>query len=167
LATFTPEFSARLEDFLSAYRKFYQDAYNSVVAARENEMAKFEKSNGYPLNEIKNRYYNESLADLVKNISEKERIIEYQGKLYQQINPIFVDPHPAGRLDYRAHFFAPQKNLFGSMISTFTFNNLIIWLMAIGLYLTLYFELLRKLINSFEQVPGKLKWKSAGQSKKE
>jgi ABC-type multidrug transport system ATPase subunit len=164
---FTPEFNTKLEGFLTSYRKFYQDAYNSVVATRESEMARIEKANGHSLNDIKNRYYNESLADLVKNVSEKERIIEYEGKLYQQINPIFVDPHPDGPLDYRAHFFAPQKNLFGSLISTFVFNNLIIWFMAVLLYGTLYFELLRKLIKSFEKVPGKLKWQSLNQSKKE
>ena len=167
LAKFTPEFSKRLEEFLAAYRKFYQDAYNSVVATREREMANLEKAKGYSLNQVKNQYYNESLADLVKNISEKERIIEYEGKLFQQINPIFVDPVADGPLDYRAHFFAPQKNMFGSLVSTFLFNNLIIWLMAMVLYATLYFELLRKLIKSFEQVPGKLNWKSIGQSKKE
>jgi ABC-type multidrug transport system ATPase subunit len=167
LAKFSPEFNKKLEEFLVAYRKFYQDAYNSIVATREREMATMEKENHYPLNEIKNRYYNESLADLVKNISEKERIIEYEGKLYQQINPIFVDPVPDGPLDYRAHFFAPQKNMFGSMVTTFLFNNMIIWLMAVALYATLYFELLKKLIYSFEQIPGKLKWKSMGPSKKE
>ena len=32
---FTPAFSAKLEEFLAAYRKFYQDAYNRVVATRE------------------------------------------------------------------------------------------------------------------------------------
>jgi hypothetical protein len=157
---FTPEFSTQLEGFLAAYRKFYQDAYNRVVATREAEMTKIEnaKAGGQTLNEIKNHYYNESLADLVKNVSEKDRIIEYEGRLYQQINPIFVDPKPKGPLDYRAHFFAPQKNLLGSMVSTFLFNNLIIWLMTIILYITLYFELLRKLVKSFEQIPGKLSW---------
>ncbi len=55
-----------------------------------------EKQPGYNLNDFKNRYYNESLADLVKNVSEKERIIEYKGQLYQQINPIFLDPIPNG-----------------------------------------------------------------------
>jgi hypothetical protein len=156
---FTPAFATKLEEFLSGYRKFYQDAYNRVVATREADMAKVEsaKSNPYSLNELKNRYYNESLADLVKNVSEKDRIIEYEGKLYQQINPIFVDPRPAGPLDYRAHFFAPQKNLLGSMVSTFLFNNIVIWVMTVLLYVTLYFEWLRKLISSFESVPGKLK----------
>jgi ABC-type multidrug transport system ATPase subunit len=165
---FTPEFGSKLEQFLADYRKFFQDAYNRVVATREAEMVKIEKSgNDLTLNETKNRYYNESLADLVKNVSEKDRIIEYQGRLYQQINPIFVDPKPSGPLDYRAHFFAPQKNLMGSMVSTFLFNNIIIWLMTVSLYLILYFEWLRKLINSFEFLPGKLKWSRTKPSKKE
>jgi hypothetical protein len=155
---FTPAFATKLDEFLGAYRKFYQDAYNRVVATREADMAKMEKvkAHNYSLNELKNRYYNESLADLVKNVSEKERIIEYQGKLYQQINPIFVDPRPSGRLDYRAHFFAPQKNFLGTMVSTFLFNNMVIWAMTILLYITLYFEWLRKLISSFEWMPLKL-----------
>ena len=167
IATFTPEFSAKLETFLADYRKFYQDAYNRVVSARESEMAKIEKlkPGGFTLNEIKNRYFNESLADLVKNVSEKDRIIEYQGRLYQQINPIFVDPKPNGPLDYRAHFFAPQKNLLGSMVSTFLFNNLVVWIMSILLYVTLYFELLRKLVTSFEHMP-KLSWSGMNPLKK-
>ena len=108
---FTPEFGAKLEEFLSAYRKFYQDAYNRVVATREADMAKMEKvkANNYSLNELKNRYYNESLADLVKNVSEKDRIIEYEGKLYQQINPIFVDPKTGGAFGLPGAFFRPSE----------------------------------------------------------
>jgi ABC transport system ATP-binding/permease protein len=161
-AKFTPEFDKKLEDFFLVYRQFYQGLYNKAVMAREAVIFKMENEKGsdYNLNEYKNRYYNESLADLVRNISEKERLIEYEGKLYQQINPIFVDPKPAGPLDYRAHFFAPQKNLFGKTVSTFLFNNLVIWLMTALLYLTLYFELLRKLVNSFDGMPGKMRWSS-------
>jgi ABC-type multidrug transport system ATPase subunit len=166
---FTPEFNKKLEDFIAAYKKFYQDAFNIAVSQREALIVKMEnaKNSNYKLNDIKNQYFNESLADLVKNVSEKDRIIEYQGKLYQQINPIFVDPRPSGPLDYRAHFFAPQKNLFGAMVSTFLFNNLVIWLMTVVLYVTLFFELLRKLIIGFEGMPGKFKSSGMTQSKKE
>ncbi len=155
---FSPEFNKQLEDFFVAYKRFYQDAYNKAVAAREGVIYKYEneKGSGYRLNEYKNRYYNESLADLVKNVSEKDRIVEYDGHLIQQINPIFLDPKPNGPLDYRAHFFAPQKNLAGATVSTFLFNNLVIWVMTVLLYITLYFELLRKLIGSFDRLPGKM-----------
>lgn len=168
LEKFTPEFNKKLEDFFAAYKKFYQDAYNRAVAAREGVIFKNENEKGshYNLNAYKNKYYNESLADLVKNVSEKERIIEYEGQLLQQINPIFMDPKPTGPLDYRAHFFAPEKNLFGTMASTFLFNNIIIWIMTVLLYITLYFELLRKLINSFDGLGDKINLTKASLPKK-
>lgn len=156
LAQYTPEFDQKLEAYFTAYKKFYQDAYNKAVAYREKLIynRENEKGSNYNLNEYKNRYFNESLADLVTNVSEKERIIEYEGQLVQQINPIYLDPKPNSALDYRAHFFAPVKNLFGSMISTFWFNILVIWIMTVVLYVTLYFEWLKKLVNSFDKMPG-------------
>lgn len=167
-AGFTPEFNKKLEEFFAAYRKFYQDAYNKAVIAKEAEMARLEneKDTDYSLNLFKDRYYNESLADLVTNIDEKERILEFDGKLIQQINPVFIEPIPDSALDYRAQFFSPKKNLFGTLISTFWFNLIVIWVMTLVLYITLYGELLRKLIESFDKMPtlGLPKW--SGSKKK-
>jgi ABC-type multidrug transport system ATPase subunit len=157
LAQFTPAFDKKLEDFLAGYKKFYQDIYNKAVAAKEKAIVARENlPDDYKFNDQKDRYYNESLADLVTNIAEKDRVIEYQGSLVQQINPIFQEPIPSGPLDYRAHFFAPKKNLFGAMVSTYWFNVMVIWIMSIFLYITLYFELLKKFINSFDKMPGKM-----------
>jgi hypothetical protein len=157
IAQFTPAFDKKLEDFFASYKKFYQDIYNKAVAARDKAiLARENMADDYKFNEYKDRYYNESLADLVTNIAEKNRVIEYQGSLVQQINPIFQEPNPSGPLDYRAHFFAPKKNLFGAMVSTFWFNVMVIWIMSIFLYITLYFELLKKFINSFDKMPGKM-----------
>jgi ABC-type multidrug transport system ATPase subunit len=154
LEKFTPEFSAKLDTFLQAYRKFYQDIYNKAVAARDRLILAREtsKSSSYNLNDEKNHYYNESLADLVKNVSEKNRLIEYDGQLVQQVNPIYLDAQPSGPLDYRAHFFAPKKNLFGAMVSTYWFDVLVIWIMSLFLYVTLYFEVVRRFVNSFEKI---------------
>ena len=149
--TFTPEFSKALETYLVAYKKFYQGIYNKVVSARENLPFSKENAEGstYKLNDYKNKYFNESLSDLVRNVSVKDRIIEFDGQLIQQINPIFIDPQPSGIFDYRAHFFAPSKNLLGKSVSTFLFNTLVIWLMTLCLYITLYFELIRKGLTFF------------------
>lgn len=154
LKTFTPEFNTTLEEYLAAYKQFYQTIYNKAVAAREKLIFEMENAKGtdYKVYEYKNKYYNESLADLVKNVSVKIRILEHEGELIQQINPVFADPIPKGVLDYRAQFFAPSKNFFGMQIDTFYFNILVIWLTSLVFYITLYFELLRKLINSFSQV---------------
>lgn len=168
IATFTPEFRKKLETFLTEYRKFYQGIFNKAVMAREAVIFQLEKdkNKGYNLNENKNQYYNESLADLVKNITEKDRIIEFKGRLIQQINPVFQEPKPAYLADYRTHFFAPAKNLFGAKVSTYWFDTMVIWLMTLLLYVTLYFELLRKLINSFEGVQGKVSLPKVSRSKK-
>jgi hypothetical protein len=106
------------------------------------------------------------LSDLVKNVSEKDRIIEFDGQLIQQINPIFLDPEPKHFLDYRTHFFAPEKQLFGMSFSTYGFDLIVIWLMSIVLYITLYFELLRKLVNAFDNVPGNKEKIKTDQQKK-
>jgi len=150
---YTPAFDKKLEDYLTAYKKFYQGAYNKAVAAREKIVFLKEgnKNEPYNLNDYKNRYFNESLADLVQNITEKNRIIEFNDELIQQINPIYMTPKPAHLLDYRAQFFAPVKNFFGVFIDTYFFNIMVIWVMSLLLYISLYFEWLRKAINLFEK----------------
>ena len=111
----------------------------ALIARKEAE-----SESGYDVTRYKNRYYNESLAELVTRVSEKNRIIEYEGRLVQQIDPVFLDPQPANMFDYRAHFFAPQKNLLGQLVTTYWFNLLVIWVMTLALYIALYAELLRK-----------------------
>lgn len=149
LANLIPEnYSKEIDKILAQYlldlKKHYHGVYNKIVAAREKKMFSLDQQGSYDLNEYKNNYFNESLSDLVRNVTETDRIIEYKGELIQQYNPIFNDPKPKGALDYRAHFFAPQKHFLGSYYSTFVFNVIIIWLMTVIFYITLYFEVLRK-----------------------
>jgi ABC-type multidrug transport system ATPase subunit len=170
IKNYTPGVDAKLEAFLAGFKKYYQEAYNAVVSRREKMVFELEsnKAANYDLNEYKNKYFNESLADLVQNISEKNRILEFDGQLIQQLNPIFMDPKPTWIGDYRAHFYAPEKNFFGFQMSTFLFNMIIIWLMTLVLYIALYFEWLRKAIKLFENVSlsDKVKLPKAVSSKK-
>jgi ABC-type multidrug transport system ATPase subunit len=150
---YTKRVGQLLQTYLDQYQKNYQKLYNENVAIVEKAMNYFEKNTeGYNVNEYKNRYFNESLSDLVKNVNTKERLLEYHGELIQQINPIYQTPTPSNVLDYRAAFFLPEKNFLGVTISTYIFNILVIWLMTCVLYLGLYYEILRKLIDSFGKV---------------
>jgi ABC-type multidrug transport system ATPase subunit len=162
LASFTPEFDAKLEKYMADFKAFYQDRYNKAVSAREKTMFDLEKESGLTLNDRKNNYFNQALADIATNVSVKERIIEFGGKLYQQIDPVFLDPRPRSVIDYRTHMFAPEKNLLGARVNTYWFNALVIWLMSAVLYVTLYLNVLRKLVLSFEKVPGKVAFPKAG-----
>jgi len=107
---------------------------------------------------IKREYDNESLTDFVTNSNAMERIIEYKGQLIQKIDPIYMDP--PNRF-IKAHFYAPRKQVFGIFFDTFGVNICVIWFMTIVLYVVLYFRLLKKLLDLFEQLSDKLRFGSS------
>lgn len=152
---YNDQINSTLENYLNQYKKHYQNIYNKSVATRDKMVYFFENNEDYDynLNEQKNNYYNESLADLVMNVAEKDRIIEFDGKLIQQINPIFNEPdNPNHLFDYRAQFFAPTKHFAGTYINTYWFNLIIIWLQTIILYIALYFEAVKKGLDKLSNI---------------
>jgi ABC transport system ATP-binding/permease protein len=158
-------FNSNIEQKLSTYFKTLDNHYKDKFALAEQKqnvlIHYLENNYDFNLNEYKNKYYNESLSDLVRNINVKDRIIEYKGELIQQIDPVFNDPKfPKHALDYRTHFFAPKKHFAGAYFQTYYFNVIVIWLMAVFLYITLYFELFKKFLNLFGNIKfDKIKFK--------
>jgi hypothetical protein len=142
---YTKDVGQLLQDYLKDYRKHYQATYNEQVVIADKKRSFYEKQ-GFDLNHEKDLYFNESLSDLVKNVNTKERLAIYDGRIIQQIDPVFQDPKPQHMLDYRTGFFFPEKRFLGMQFSTFTFNSIAIWFMTGLLYVALYFELLRRLV---------------------
>lgn len=97
------------------------------------------------------RYQNKMVSSAVKNTGTADRIVEYDGRLIQKIYPIYFDDHkPAFGFDFSANLFQPTKHFFGSTFDTLYFNITIIWVMTVVLFVTLYFDLLKKFMNLFE-----------------
>ena len=138
----------KLDSCLLAYKAKYLDEFNENTKKIDMKMSFLEK-HGRNVSEDKNRFRNESLADLVTNAAVNPRLLEYEGKLLQQINPVFQIPSTDNPVNYRTAFFYPAKNLLGMTVDTFWFDLLVIWLMSAGAYVALYFEILRKLIAMF------------------
>ena len=79
-----------------------------------------------------------------------DKIDEHRGRLLQLIDPIFNEPKlPENPLNYRTHFMAPKKPFAGQLFDTYIFNIAVIWLFTFLLYLTLYFNFFKGLINIF------------------
>jgi ABC transport system ATP-binding/permease protein len=94
---------------------------------------------------------NKAVTDAVKNISTVDRIVEYDGRLVQKIYPIYQDDHyPRNALDFSANLHQPTKLFFGIAIDTLWFNIAVIWSMTIVLFITLYFNALKRLIRMLE-----------------
>ena len=95
----------------------------------------------------KDDYYNESIADIVQKVFEKNKIIQYKNRLVQQVDPVYQNPIVEGYFDYRAHFYAPKKHFMGKFFDTFNFNIVVVWLMTIFLFFALYLNWLKKILN--------------------
>jgi ABC-type multidrug transport system ATPase subunit/uncharacterized tellurite resistance protein B-like protein len=99
--------------------------------------------------QLKRDYHNDRLTEFVENSSELVRIIEYKGRLYQKIDPIYQDPEPKF---VKAHFFSPRKMALGRYYSTFWINTCVIWAMSLILFVILYFRGLKGFLDFMEHL---------------
>jgi hypothetical protein len=141
---------SELNKYLNTLNKYYVKLYNKANGLKDKLISGLQKTpeDREKFMSVKQKYYNENLADLLRNSNEIDRIIEYKGELFQKIDPVFLDPH--NKL-IKAHFYSPRKQFFGRFYSTYWINVIIIWLMTIILYFILYYRLLRKVLDFFEQ----------------
>jgi ABC transport system ATP-binding/permease protein len=58
---------------------------------------------------------------------------------------------------FDAHFYAPNKNLFGLRITTLSANIMMIWFLTILMVVLLYFDGLKKFLDKIENLFDKLK----------
>jgi hypothetical protein len=104
------------------------------------------------LKKLEDDYYNYKLLEIVTKPYERKKILVFKNTLVQNTDPIYLDPYKRGFLDFRTHFYAPSKYIFGLKTDTFTFNISLVLLSSVILYLALYFELLGKAVRLIENL---------------
>jgi len=107
-----------LSEYLTLLNQYYIKLYNEASKMKDRLITSMQKNpeEREKFLKLKRTYYNDELADMLTNINEIERIIEYKGHLIQKIDPIFMDPESNF---VRAHFYAPVKNIFGIPLEIF------------------------------------------------
>ena len=98
---------------------------------------------------LRDENYNENLADFVLNRLNTNKIYDADDRLIQKADPVFMPP---GSKSGRAHFFAPYKQIGDLKIGTLIFNIMVIWIMIILLFVTLYYNLLKRFIGLLESL---------------
>jgi ABC transport system ATP-binding/permease protein len=147
---FSPSVHAKVTTKLEFLKKFYVNRYNAADTKKESIIASRTKGqSGKDFTMYKERYHNDAISELVKNVTETHRIIEKDGKLIQKIYPIYKDPDPEHAIDFDAQFYMPAKHFLRRDIDTFWFNTGVIWSMTLVLALLLYFDVLRRIIDGF------------------
>jgi hypothetical protein len=133
-------------------KKAYITFYNNTDSKKQSLLGKLQSKDKEGFFKMRDDYTNDKLEEFVTNKNETKGSIEYKGEIVQKAQPIYMDPN------YnliKAHFYAPVKRIFGIDVDTFVVNVLVLWVMTIGLYLVLYFRLLKRLLDSGEVVMGK------------
>jgi hypothetical protein len=146
------------KQFLSTVNKIYVNRNSRALREKQRiikQMTSSPKKVAVFI-KLKSEYTNDQVTSLVFDNKEKTRILEYEGRLIQQIYPIFSDPDPENFLDFRTLFYVPKKYFAGRLYETLLFNCAVMWGMTIFLIITLYFDVLRKLVT----LEGRVKTKS-------
>lgn len=138
-----------LKDYLENLNKYYIKLYNKANGLKDQLISNLQKNAEERENfmKLKREYFNDNLADLLRNSNEMNRIIEYDGELFQKIDPVYLDP---SNKFIKAHFYAPRKQFLGNYYDTFWVNTLVMWVMTVLLFFVLYFRLLKKGLEFFE-----------------
>ena len=160
-----PAFNAavgnELKQYLNGLKSFYIAEYNNANARKERIISQYEQEPGgqTALLKLKDDYQNESLLELLKNTVERKQIEETEKHLIQRFQPVYME----GRVEsfIRAPFFASKKNAFGVYYDTFIVNIIVIWMMSLFLYIALYFDWLKKLLNIGNRFSSKGKQKKS------
>jgi ABC-type multidrug transport system ATPase subunit/uncharacterized tellurite resistance protein B-like protein len=139
----------KTEAFLNTLSRFYNNYFNEANSKKEKAIYMLtsspEKKQRFEY--LRDNYYNKTVANLVKNTNDPNRIIEHEQQLIQKIYPVFMEPQPNHFLDFRTQFYSGEKYFGGFIFNTLQFNLAIIWLMSILLYVMLYYDVLRKIVN--------------------
>ncbi|MFC2101696.1 ATP-binding cassette domain-containing protein [Bacteroidota bacterium] len=147
---FTVEVKHKASVYLDSLSRYFSSQLSSVTSRRDAFYEKLVAEIGTEvLFQMRQDYYNQSLADFALNQNSFNKLIEGRGRLIRKKDPIFMDP---ASNTGRAHFYAPYKNLFGLHIDTLWFNFGVIWLMTLILYLTLIHDTLRKFVEGMERI---------------
>jgi hypothetical protein len=143
---FNGDLAERLEKWLNQAA----DEYSRLGTRADMILDNYISSNKMALDLLYNNYHNDKLEDIVRKVYEKNKMLEFRDRLIQNADLIYLEPAPAGPLNFRTHFMAPVKKFMGYSVDTYRFNIILVLSSTIILYIMLYTEMLRGIIRFFE-----------------
>lgn len=147
---YTSDASYIVIDFLDSLQKSLRSKYLDYMAVKDGITDSLVRAIGQEeLVLLREANHNEDLADMVLNRTVQKKLYETDDMIIQKSDPVLMEP---GSHFGRAHFYAPVKMIGKMKINTLWFNMIFIWLMSTLLYVTLYYNLLKRLLNLLERI---------------
>ena len=137
-----------LEKFGVYYNQKYENAEKKLCQIRDS-LGREHGDKGY-LEKLKTTSENERIRDILTNANLMDSHLETTREgIIRKASPVFHNPEPRHMFDFRTHFYAPQKHIGGKLMTTPSFNLMMIWLFSFFTALVLWFRLGRKGFQQF------------------
>ena len=149
-----------IRTYINAIKKHYSERYDKAQKELDAWLVSYQTTDAKKkeFQTLLNDNQNTKTEELVKNMgTDLDPLIKEKGQLVATANPIFRDGSNESFI--RSHFFAPLKHAFGNMVDTYWLNLVVIWAMSLFMWLTLYFDALKKLLDFFASIPSRIKRK--------
>jgi len=147
LKNFTEDIGDDVKDYITGIDEYYGKVYAYATGTIEKSITQYNETKPGVYNALKKAYMNEALSDIVRKVLEHNKMLVYKTDVIQNIEPIFLLPSDDDYFSFRCQFYAPKKHFMGHYFETYWFNMVIVWLISIFLYITLYYEHLKKLLD--------------------
>lgn len=154
--TFNDKVVAECYEYLDKLDTNYSRQFDEAYKTKERYIAYYTTPTKVRFNRLKDKYQNESLKEIVKNVYEKNKILVYDSRIIQQVDPVYLEPDQTNFIGIRSHFYAPHKFFMGKKYDTFWFNIIVLFIMTSLLYIPLYFEWILKALTGFGDLTDKL-----------
>ena len=143
---FNSQIANELRKYLYSAKEFFKSNYNALEKDEDSIFEYLlEKIGKERFDKLKNDYHNKSISDIVLNNQEINKFRQNENSIIQIMKPIYKEPESNFG---RAHFYSSTKKLFGVSVDTFWFNTFVIWFTSLLMYITLRFDLLRKVLEN-------------------
>lgn len=146
------------KEYIGQLRSLYGEQFFEANSKREKAINYLLSTDADKFNRFKDDYFNETVSEIVHKTFDKNKILRDGDHLIQIIDPIYQMPEPDGMFSFRTHFFAPCKYFAGRYWDTLWFNVAAIWVLTIGMYFVLYYDLIRKIFEYLGEIDFKKKF---------
>jgi ABC transport system ATP-binding/permease protein len=146
IVDFNPAVEKEAKAFLDLLKKKSGILQRKEMQAKNSDISSFVESIGIDKKiDLQNNYENNKLRSMVLGDDNLKRItLETSNKIIGKYQPGYMK---ATSRYGRAHFYAPVKMIGNMEFDTYWFNVTVVWIGSFLLYIILYYNLLRKLVD--------------------
>lgn len=149
---FNPEIGKSAGVYLDSLKRHYLHLTKQAISLRDSISSSLVKAIGSDGRvNLMDNYENKRLKDMVldRDNPDPKKTVETGYKIIRKYEPGYMK----ATSNYgRAQFYAPVKMIGNKEIDTFWFNIMVLWSVTLVLYIILYYNLLQKAVNYFENL---------------